>query len=126
MGEAKFVDGSIMRHIWVMSSTAAVGISALFVVDLLDMFFLSLLGEEELAAAVGYAGTISFFTTSIGIGLSIALAAVVSRAIGQKNFAAARRLLLNAALVTLMTSILVSALVTWQIPQLLDLVGASG
>ncbi|MGI2261241.1 MATE family efflux transporter [Shewanella sp. GXUN23E] len=126
MGEAKFVDGSIMRHIWVMSSTAAVGISALFVVDLLDMFFLSLLGEEELAAAVGYAGTISFFTTSIGIGLSIALGAVVSRAIGQKNVAAARRLLMNAALVTLITSILVSALVTWQIPQLLDLVGASG
>ena len=75
MTTAKFVQGSIMRHILVMSSTAAVGISALFVVDLIDIFFLSLLGEQELAAAVGYAGTISFFTTSIGIGLSIALGA---------------------------------------------------
>lgn len=126
MGEAKFVSGSIMRHIWVMSSTAAVGISALFVVDLMDMFFLSLLGQEELAAAVGYAGTISFFTTSIGIGLSIALGAVVSRAIGQKDMPAARRLLVNAALVTLVTSIIVSIIVTLNIPELLSLVGASG
>ncbi len=126
MGEAKFVSGSIMRHIWVMSSTAAVGISALFIVDLLDMFFLSLLGQEELAAAVGYAGTISFFTTSIGIGLSIALGAVVSKAIGQKDFTAARRLLLNAALVTLVTSVCLSVIVTWNIPNLLELVGASG
>ena len=44
MTQAKFVEGSILRHILVMSSTAAVGISALFVVDLLDIFFLSLLG----------------------------------------------------------------------------------
>ncbi|MFT5790416.1 MAG: Na+-driven multidrug efflux pump, partial [Shewanella sp.] len=95
MAIAKFVQGSILRHILVMSSTAAVGISALFVVDLMDIFFLSLLGEQELAAAVGYAGTISFFTTSIGIGLSIALGALVSRAIGAKETEKAKRLLLN-------------------------------
>jgi putative MATE family efflux protein len=126
MPEAKFVTGTIMRHILVMSSTGAVGISALFVVDLLDIFFLSLLGEQELAAAVGYAGTISFFTTSIGIGLAIALGALVSKAIGAKDRDGARRLLLNSALVTLAISLLVSALVSYFIPELLALVGASG
>lgn len=126
MAQAKFVTGSIMRHIWVMSSTSAVGISALFVVDLLDMFFLSLLGHQELAAAVGYAGTISFFTTSIGIGLSIALGAVVSRAIGQRDMVAAKRLLMSAAVVTVVVAILVSVIVTLNIPTLLDWVGASG
>ncbi|NMH64324.1 MATE family efflux transporter [Shewanella salipaludis] len=126
MTKAKFVQGPILNHILVMSSTAAVGISALFVVDLLDIFFLSLLGEQELAAAVGYAGSISFFTTSIGIGLSIALGALVSRAIGAKDLKLARRLLLNSAVVTLVVSLLVATLVTCFIPELVSLVGATG
>ncbi len=126
MNQAKFVEGDIMRHIWVMSSTAAIGISALFVVDLLDIFFLSLLGEQELAAAVGYAGSISFFITSIGIGLSVALGALVSRAIGAKDIDLAKRLLLNCAVVSLVISVLVSAAASFFIPQLLALVGDKG
>ncbi|BFL84469.1 MATE family efflux transporter [Shewanella baltica] len=126
MTQAKFVEGPILRHILVMSSTAAVGISALFVVDLLDIFFLSLLGEHELAAAVGYAGSISFFTTSIGIGLSIALGALVSRSIGAKDVVLAKRLLLNSAVVTTLISVLVAGVVTTFIPELVALVGASG
>ncbi|WP_434931577.1 MATE family efflux transporter [Shewanella sp. HL-SH5] len=126
MTTAKFVEGPILRHILVMSSTAAVGISALFVVDLLDIFFLSLLGEQELAAAVGYAGTISFFTTSIGIGLSIALGALVSRSIGAKNSDQAKRLFLNCAVVTFIISVLVALIVMSFIPELLALVGAKG
>ncbi len=124
--QAKFVEGNILRHILVMSSTAAVGISALFVVDLLDIFFLSMLGELELAAAVGYAGTISFFTTSIGIGLSIALGALVSRAVGARDTEGAKRLLLNAAMVTLLVSSMMAIVVTALIPELLALVGARG
>jgi len=43
-----------------MTSTAAIGLVALFVVNLVDLFFLSLLGEAELAAAVGFACAILF------------------------------------------------------------------
>ena len=126
MPQAKFVSGSIMRHIWVMTSTAAIGISALFLVDLLDIFFLSLLGQEELAAAVGYAGTITFFTTSIGIGLAISMGAVVSKSIGAKQKEKAHQLLLNAAIITLCTSIVVAIIVTCLIPELVALIGATG
>ena len=76
---AKFTKGSILKHVIIMSLTSSLGLMAIFIVDLLDMFFLSLLGEIELASAVGYAGTISFFTTSIGIGISIAMGALISR-----------------------------------------------
>lgn len=58
--KAKFTQGSILRHVIVMSLASSIGLIAIFVVDLLDMFFLSILGEVELASAVGYAGTISF------------------------------------------------------------------
>lgn len=126
MATAKFVEGPILKHILVMSSTAAVGISALFIVDLLDMFFLSLLGEVELAAAVGYAGTLSFFTTAIGIGLSISLGALVSRSIGAKKVEKAKRLLVNSAVVTAIVSILVAIIVMAFIPELLAMIGAKG
>ncbi|MGB0894818.1 MAG: MATE family efflux transporter [Parashewanella sp.] len=126
MPQAKFVTGSIMRHIWVMTSTATIGISALFLVDLLDIFFLSLLGQKELAAAVGYAGTITFFTTSIGIGLAIAMGAVVSKAIGAKEKQKAKQLMINASVVTVITSVIVAVIVTLCIPNLVALIGASG
>ena len=82
---AKFVEGSTMRHILVMSGAGSVGLMALFVVDLLDMLFISMLGQVELAAAVGFAGTLVFFSTSISIGTSIDMGALVSKAIGAKQ-----------------------------------------
>lgn len=95
--QAKFVTGSTMRHVAVMSSTGATGLLALFLVDLLDMYFISLLGEVELAAAIGFAGTILFFSTSVSIGLSIAQGALVSRYVAAVN-ESRRRMLLRAYL----------------------------
>ncbi len=126
MPHARFIQGSTMRHIMVMSVSGAIGITALFVVDMLDLFFLSLLGEKHLAAAVGYAGTILFLTTSMGIGLSIATAALVSRAVGQRDTAQASRYMVNITALTVMVSA-VAALAAWlAIPSLLTLVGATG
>ena len=79
---AKFVTGSLMRHVSVMSFTSSIGLMCMFGVDLVDLVFISMLGNEALAAAVGYAGAIVFFTTSISIGVSIATGALVSRALG--------------------------------------------
>ena len=44
------------------------------------MYFLSLLEEVEIAAAVGFAGSVLFFTVSLNIGLAIACGALVSQA----------------------------------------------
>lgn len=126
MPKGKFVSGNIFRHIVVMSSTNAVGLTALFLVDLADLFFISLLGEIELAAAVGYAGTIAFFTTSISIGLSIAMSALVSRAIGQRNREKARRLVINILVTGFIISTLVAALAWLFTPELVSLLGAQG
>jgi Na+-driven multidrug efflux pump len=58
---AKFLSGSLMRHISVMAFTSSVGLMAVFMVDFIDMIFISMLGKAELAAAVGYAGAIFVF-----------------------------------------------------------------
>jgi Na+-driven multidrug efflux pump len=81
--KAKFLTGSLTRHIITMSLTSAVGFVALFVVDLVDMLFISMLGVDELAAAVGFAGTILFMTTSVSIGLGITGGAMVAKSLGQ-------------------------------------------
>lgn len=126
MPKGKFVSGNIFRHIVVMSSTNAIGLTALFLVDLADLFFISLLGETELAAAVGYAGTIAFFTTSISIGLSISMTALVSRAIGQQDRKKARRLVINVLVTGLMISTVVAAIAWYYTPELVSLIGAKG
>ncbi|AXI43468.1 MATE family efflux transporter [Sulfitobacter sp. SK011] len=89
-GSAKFLTGNLFRHVAVMSLTASIGLMAVFIVDFVDLIFISMLGKAELAAAVGYAGAILFFTTSFGIGLSIAAGALVARALGAGDEALAR------------------------------------
>ncbi|MGI9487863.1 MAG: MATE family efflux transporter [Geminicoccaceae bacterium] len=123
---AVFTEGSVLRHISVMTATATTGLIALFVVDLIDLYFLSLLGQAELAAAVGYAGSILFFTTSICIGLAIAMAALVARAIGAGEKARAKRYVVHVSVASLLVTVPFAALVWFSIPDLLGLLGAEG
>ena len=88
--QAKFVEGNLFRHVAVMSLTNSVGLMAVFLVDLINMVYIAWLGRAELAAAIGYAGAVLFFTTSFGIGMSIAVGVLVSRAVGAREPAVAR------------------------------------
>lgn len=123
---AKFVEGSTMKHILVMSGTASIGLMALFVVDLIDMLFISMLGQVELAAAVGFAGTLTFFSTSVSIGSSIAMGALVSKALGAKKRDYARQVAASTLVVALFISILVTTVMFLHIPELLEAIGAQG
>ena len=49
----KFLTGSTMGHVINMTSAASVGLVAIFLVDALNLFYISQLGQKELAAAVG-------------------------------------------------------------------------
>ena len=123
---AAFLEGSLMRHITVMALTSSVGLVAIFLVDLVDMVFISMLGRDELAAAVGYAGAILFFNTSFGIGMSIAAGALVARTLGQGDRETARRKASTALIYGVGFGTIFSALIWWKIPELLALLGASG
>ncbi len=126
MAEPKFLTGNLMRHVAVMAFTGSIGLMALFVVDFVDLIFISMLGQAELAAAVGYAGAILFFTTSVGIGLSIAMAALVARSLGAREPERARRYATN----VLATGFILAcslAVITWLlVPSILALLGAAG
>ena len=79
---AIFTTGSTMRHVITMTMAGAVGLISIFAVDLLNLFYISLLGQQELTAAVGYASTIMFLTVSLSIGFTIAGTAIVSKTLG--------------------------------------------
>jgi putative MATE family efflux protein len=124
--QGKFVTGSTLKHVLNMTVSGSVGLIAVFAVDLLNLFYISLLGQKELAAAVGYAGTLLFFVISISIGLAIAVSAVTSRALGQGDRDKARHLA-GASLVLMVASMaLSSALLYPLIGRLLGLLGATG
>ncbi len=123
---AKFTQGSLFRHISVMSLTASIGLMAVFIVDFVDMIFISMLGKAELAAAVGYAGAVLFFTTSFGIGMAIAAGALVARALGAGQAEEARRRATNALIYGVGFGAVFAAIVWVYVPFLAALLGASG
>lgn len=124
--QAKFTQGSIFKHITVMTSTATIGLLSLFIVDLVDMYWLSLLGEIELAAAIGYAGSILFFTLSLCIGLSIGCAALVSHSVGSGDIDNTRQLVAHIFAAIVVVTVPVSVAVFFSLPWLLGALGAEG
>ncbi|MGQ0457173.1 MAG: MATE family efflux transporter [Hyphomicrobium sp.] len=123
---AKFVTGSILRHILEMTGAGAVGLMAIFVGDLANIYFLSRLGDEAVIAAVGYASSILFVSTSIGIGLSIAATSLVAPAIGAGLRVRARRLSAHAHVMTVALSALLSLAMWFAIDPMLAALGATG
>lgn len=121
---ARFVEGSILRHVVVMSGTGSVGLMAIFVVDLLSLLYVSKLGDPRLTAAVGYAGIVQFFAIAINIGLMIAAGALCSRAIGAGDEAGARRIATSACIHGLLASCLLVVALIPLLDPLLRLIGA--
>ncbi|MCJ2129883.1 MATE family efflux transporter [Methylobacterium sp. E-045] len=120
----RFVTGSILRHVVVMTGTGSIGLMAIFVVDLLSLIYVSKLGDPTLTAAVGFATIVQFFAIAINIGLMIAAGALVSRAIGAGDEAGARRLATSASIHGIVVSgILVLAMLPL-LPFILSWIGA--
>ena len=124
MSQARFIEGSILRHVLVMSGTGAIGLVAIFAVDLVNLLYLSLLHDRTITAAVGFAGVIGFFQVSISIGLSIGIGAIVSRAIGAGRTEEARRLAASSLAVVLIANVALAALTVVSSVAVLRLLGA--
>ncbi len=119
-----FTTGSTMRHILVMSGSSGIGLMAVFLVDFADLYFLGLLGEIEVAAAIGYAGSVLFFTIALGVALAVAATALVSPALGAGKKPRARRRAVNALLFAAGTAGVLSLGLWLAVPILLGWLGA--
>ncbi len=123
---ARFTSGSTMRHVVIMTATGSVGLMSLFVVDFADMYFLSLLGEKEVAGAAGYAGSIIMLNISVCIGLTIAISALVSQAVGAGRGEDARQYAASTVLFTVLVTSVLAVVLWFGADPLLHLLGARG
>lgn len=89
---AKFLTGNITGHINKMTLAWAIWILAIFIVDFVDMYFLSLLGESELAAAVWFAWVLLFMLTSIWIATMITMSSLLSKKIWKWEIISAKKI----------------------------------
>ncbi|MBO0742524.1 MAG: MATE family efflux transporter [Hyphomicrobiaceae bacterium] len=122
----RFVTGSIAHHILVMTGTSAVGLMSIFFSDFANIFFLGLLGDLQLLAAVGYASSILFFLISGSIGMAMAVTALVAPALGARELPRARRLATHAVVFAGGASVLSVAAVWLMLPLLLGWLGSAG
>lgn len=124
--KGRFLTGSTMGHVVRMTTTGALGITFVFIVDAANLFWISKLGDPQLVAAIGFAFAIQFFSVSSGIGLMIASSALISRAIGAGDRDRARRLATSAAIIAGLIQSAMALLIIFFRHELVAFSGASG
>ena len=97
--------GSIPHHLIRMTIPMIWGILAIISFQLVDAYYISLLGTSQLAA-ISYTFPVTYGIFSIFIGFGIAMSSVVSRMIGQKNTEDMKRVTSHGLLIVFIVSIL--------------------
>jgi putative MATE family efflux protein len=88
--QARLVTGSIPRHLFEQTLPMIIGVAAVMSIGLVDTYFIGQLGSDALAA-ISFIFPVSVATTSLGVGVSVGINAVVARAIGEGDFERAAR-----------------------------------
>lgn len=123
---ADFTKGNMMGHVTVMSLTSSIGITAIYVVDLLDIFFISLLGQQQIAAAAGFATTIMFFISAVSIGVSVASGTLTAHYLGRKQRQLADDATSASTIIGMAVGIVMPLFMFPFLPQLVGFLGATG
>ena len=115
-----------MRHVVEMTFAGSIGMIAIFLVDFLSLYYISLLKDERLTAGVGYATTVLFLAISVNVGLMIAASALVARHLGAGQRDVARRVATTGGLLCASVGGITAALMLAFLPRLLTALGAEG
>lgn len=127
MGAATdFTRAGLMRQLVILSFTSSIGIVAIYFVDLMDIFFISLLGHNEMAAAASYAGTVMFFISSVNIGISVASGALTAQYLGAGRTQDARDVTAAATIIAAMVAAVMSIAMFPFFPDFVAALGAEG
>ena len=101
------------------------GFIAMTVAQLIEAFYLGLVGSAELAA-VAFAFPIVMIFNALTRGIGVGTGAVLARAIGEGDRGRAARLTSHGLLLTLLFTIACALLLAWQAPRVFALLGATG
>jgi len=115
-----------MGHVVRMTLAGSLGVTFMFLIDAANLFWVSLLRDEQLLSALGFAWTIQFFSVSFGMGMMIAVTAVTAQLIGRGNWQEARRQTTVCAIAAFAMQACVAAGALYFRHEILALAGAGG
>ncbi|MCM5553048.1 MATE family efflux transporter [Pleomorphomonas sp. NRK KF1] len=124
--DAAYVEGSVFRHVVALTALGSLGLMAIFTVDLVNLLYISLLGDEVLTAAMGYAGAVLFLLVSVGIGFSIGVTALTAQRVGAGDRSGARRVATSGLIISFAATSAVTLAIAAVLDPCLSLLGAAG
>ncbi len=101
--------GDISPLLYRLTTPMVLGIMAMFLFNLVDTYFISLLGTQPLAA-ISFTFPVTMLVMNIAIGLSIATGAVVSRSLGQKDHKLAKQWIGSSVYLSIFISVCLAVL----------------
>lgn len=89
-----------------------------------DMYYVSLLGEDQMAA-MGVSERIWFFTFAIGSGFAIGSSVIISRRIGEKNQEEANKTATQSLIFMFLFAVVIAIIFWFSLPYILSIMGIS-
>ena len=122
---SKYLTGSLWWHVVQSAVAGSIGLLALFASDFVDIYFIGMLGGKYLVAAVGYAATVTFFSTSLVIGLAIGTGVLVGKNLGAGNAEEASRVASSSVVIAFLVCTLLAIILALCAPSLIAALGAT-
>jgi putative MATE family efflux protein len=119
-----YTQGSISKAVFLLAIPMILELSLESVFAVVDMFFVSKLGQNAIAT-VGLTESVITIVYSIAIGLSTAATAIVARRIGEKDPDAAAQAGAQAMIISMIATVVVSITGIWFAGDILFLMGAN-
>lgn len=116
--------GPVGGHLRRQATPFALGLVAIFSFEAADLFFISRLGDEPLAA-VSFTMPVIWLIYGIGIGFEAGAASCVSRAVGRKDLERARRLTTDTVVLAVLAALLLTVTGLALIGPVFSLLGAT-
>ena len=122
--KGNLTEGPIKNHLLRLTIPMIWGIFAVISFQLVDTFYISMLGSEPLAA-VTFTFPVTFTFFSIIMGFSIAMSSVVSRQIGEGNHDKVRRITTHGLILTFIVGLVMAGLGLLFMQPLFRMMGAT-
>ena len=120
-----FTEGDMSRHVLRLSGFMIMGFLAMTLAQLVEAFYLGMVGRDELAA-IAFAFPLVMGFNALTRGIGVGTGAVLARAIGEGNREKAARFTSHGLLLVLIFTISCSVLLVWWGEGVFRLLGAEG
>ena len=107
-----------------LTGTMIMGIIALMTLGIVDTWFISLLGTQQLAA-IGFIIPVYMIFVSVALGIGMGISSITSRLVGEAKHDLAARYVTDAQILALLFSILIAILLGFSITGIFSAMGAT-